>query len=53
MSSLSIDNAPKYISYNFTKWSAIIAEYVSTTHDIQICASDITIQHMKRKFGEK
>lgn len=35
----------EYVSLYFTKWSAKTAEYVSTYH-IQICTSDVTIQHM-------
>jgi hypothetical protein len=53
MSSLSMDNIPEYISSYFTKWSANIAEYVSTMNDIQICASDITIQHMASFYGSR
>jgi hypothetical protein len=40
LSSLSMDNVPEYVSSYFTKWSANIAEFVST-NDIQIYASDI------------
>jgi hypothetical protein len=53
MSSLSMDNILKYISSYFVKWSANIAEYVSTMNDIQIFASDITIQHMASFYGRK
>ena len=42
----------EYVSTYFTKWSANIVEHVST-NDIQICASDIAIQHMASFYGHR
>ena len=42
----------EYVSLYFTKWSAKTAKYVSTYH-IQICTSDVTIQHMASYNGHR
>jgi hypothetical protein len=47
-----MDDVLEYVFSYFTKWSAKTAEYVSTNH-IQICTSDITIQHMASYNGHR
>jgi hypothetical protein len=50
---LRIDEIPKSVFSYYTKWSDFIAKDASCRCSIQICGSDITIQHLMVFFSHR